>query len=64
MKPYAGDALVSALFGYDDSLWAVRNSSTMVYSSIMLRVIDADKNATRTDTTSSKVRLNNALFHN
>lgn len=43
---FAGDAIFSSLLGYNDfNSWAVRNSSTMVFSSVMLRVIDADKNA-------------------
>ena len=43
---FAGDAIFSSLLGYNDfDSWAVRNSSTMVFSSVMLRVIDADKNA-------------------
>jgi len=35
---------VSALIGYEDESWAVRNSATMVFAAAMLRVIDADKN--------------------
>lgn len=45
MKPFIGDSLISALIGYSDTSWAVRNSSTMTFSAIMLRVVDADKNA-------------------
>lgn len=33
------------MIGYEDSRWAVRNSATMVVASVMLRVVDADKNA-------------------
>jgi hypothetical protein len=37
---------MSSILGYNDSLWAVRNSATMVFAAAMLRVVDADKNAT------------------
>jgi len=47
LRWYISDCIISAFIGYDDASWAVRNSSTMVYSSTMLRVIDADKNAAR-----------------
>ena len=47
LRWYISDCIISAFIGYDDSSWAVRNSSTMVYASTMLRVIDADKNAAR-----------------
>ena len=47
MRCFVGDAIISALLGYDDEDWAVRNSSTMVFASAMLRVVDADKNAAK-----------------
>ena len=45
MRQFVGDAIISALIGYRDTDWAVRNSATMTFSAAMLRVIDADKNA-------------------
>ncbi len=45
MRAFVGDCLISALVGYSDSSWAVRNSSTMTFAAVMLRVVDADKNA-------------------
>jgi len=45
MRRYVGDSLISALIGYSDSSWAVRNSATMAFAAVMLRVVDADKNA-------------------
>ena len=45
MRKFVGDGIVSALLGYNDESWAVRNSATMVFAAAMLRVIDADKNA-------------------
>lgn len=51
MSKFVGDAVMSAIFGYDDESWAVRNSATMVLASALLRVVDADKNA------ASQVRL-------
>ena len=45
MRKFIGDSLVSALIGYSDESWVVRNSSTMAFAAVMLRVIDADKNA-------------------
>lgn len=47
----AGDALVSAIIGYLDPEWAVRNSATMVFSAAMLRVVDPSKNAHNVDIT-------------
>ena len=47
MRPYVGDAILSALIGYKDNSWAVRNSATMTFAAAMLRVVDADKNADR-----------------
>lgn len=44
-RPFIGDAIMSSMIGYEDSRWAVRNSATMVFSAVMLRVVDADKNA-------------------
>ena len=38
--------VMSSILGYTDSAWAVRNSATMVFAAAMLRVVDADKNAT------------------
>ena len=47
--PFVGDAIMSAILGYNDESWAVRNSSTMVFSAAMLRVVDADRNGVRRD---------------
>jgi len=47
--PVIGDCLVSAIMGYSDDTWAVRNSATMVFSAAMLRVVDSDKNANQKD---------------
>lgn len=52
VAPFIGDCIVSALIGYTDETWAVRNSATMVFSAAMLRVVDADKNAIQKDETS------------
>lgn len=60
--PVIGDAITVAIIGYTDSSWAVRNSSTMVFAAAMLRAIDADKNASNTDTTSSKAITVSDLF--
>jgi hypothetical protein len=43
--PLVGDAIISAIMGYLDPAWTIRNSSTMVFAAAMLRVVDADKNA-------------------
>mmetsp|Transcript_22262 Transcript_22262/g.31337 ORF Transcript_22262/g.31337 Transcript_22262/m.31337 type:complete len:2224 (-) Transcript_22262:183-6854(-) len=49
-RPFVGDAIISALIGYDDNeSWAVRNSATMAFSAAMLRVIDADKNSSNSN---------------
>lgn len=45
MKQFIGDSLISAFIGYSDKSWNVRNSATMTFASIMLKVIDSDKNA-------------------
>ena len=52
VKPFIGDAIISSILGYNDSSWMVRNSSTMVFSAALLRVVDADKNASKKDMTS------------
>ena len=58
----AGDAIFSSLLGYNDfNSWAVRNSSTMVFSSVMLRVIDADKNAHTENITYSEITGSSAV---
>lgn len=62
MRPFIGDAIVSSLLGYSDPSWAVRNSATMVFSAAMLRVVDADKNASNTDRTSSQAMTVTELF--
>ena len=54
VSPFVGDAIVSSILGYIDPAWSVRNSSTMVFAAAMLRVVDADKNASNTDRTSNK----------
>lgn len=48
--------------GYVDSEWSVRNSAGMVFSACMLRVVDADKNAANTDTTSKNAISFSELF--
>ncbi len=45
MREFVGDSIISALIGYKDSSWAIRNSATMTFAAAMLRVVDADKNA-------------------
>ncbi len=45
-KNFIGDTIIAGLLGYEDDDWAVRNSSTMVFAAAMLRVVDANKNAT------------------
>lgn len=62
VRPIVGDAIISAILGYDDISWAVRNSATMVFSAAMLRVIDADKNASNSDRTSSNAITITELF--
>ncbi len=42
---FISDAIVASLIGYEDSRWTIRNSATMVFAAAMLRVVDADKNA-------------------
>ncbi|KAG7354362.1 putative death-receptor fusion protein DUF2428 [Nitzschia inconspicua] len=58
----AGDCIVSAILGYDDTSWSIRNSSTMVFAATMLRVVDADKNASNSDKTSSTAITITELF--
>jgi hypothetical protein len=48
VRPFMGDAIVSSILGYDDEDWAVRNSATMVFAASIVRVVDADKNASET----------------
>jgi hypothetical protein len=62
VRPFIGDAIVSSLLGYSDPEWAVRNSATMVFSAAMLRVVDADKNASNTDRTASQAVTVTELF--
>ncbi|CAJ1960388.1 unnamed protein product [Cylindrotheca closterium] len=62
VSPMVGSSMVSAILGYDDPSWAVRNSATMVFSAAMLRVIDADKNASNNDRTSSNAITMTELF--
>ncbi len=45
MRNFIGDSLISALIGYSDTSWAIRNSATMTFTAVMLKVVDADKNA-------------------
>lgn len=59
---FVGDAIVSSIIGYDDPAWAIRNSATMVFASTMLRVIDADKNASAKDVTSGNAITARELF--
>lgn len=61
--PFIGDAIIVALLGYSDPSWAVRNSATMVFSAAMLRVVDADKNASsNSDRTSNQAITFTELF--
>lgn len=62
VRPYIGDSIISSLLGYSDPTWAVRNSATMVFSAAMLRVVDADKNASNRDRTSSQAITLTELF--
>jgi len=62
ISPLVGDTIISAILGYDDPSWAIRNSSTMVFAAAMLRVIDADKNASNSDKTSSNAITLTELF--
>lgn len=62
VKSFIGDSIVSSLLGYNDPTWTVRNSSTMVFSATMLRVVDADKNASNKDRTSSQAITITELF--
>lgn len=49
--PFVGQVIISSIAGYTDEAWAVRNSSTMAFAAVMLRTIDADKNAANVGTT-------------
>ena len=60
--PFIGDSIISSLLGYTDPSWAVRNSATMVFSAAMLRVVDADKNGSNADKTSSQAITMTELF--
>ena len=60
--PFGGDLISAAIIGYVDQKWSVRNSSTMLFASCMLRVIDADKNASKSSSASSKAATFPELF--
>jgi hypothetical protein len=60
--PAVGDSIVTAMMGYSDTDWSVRNSSTMVFAAVMLRAVDADKNASNEDETSSRAITLAELF--
>jgi len=60
--PLVGDAIVSAIMGYMDPEWHIRNSATMVFAAAMLRVVDADKNASNTDASSNNAITFAELF--
>lgn len=62
ISPFIGDGIISSILGYNDSLWAIRNSSTMVFAAAMLRVVDADKNASNSDKTSNNAITLSELF--
>jgi hypothetical protein len=62
VKPFAGSAIATSIVGYDDPNWAVRNSSTMVFASVMLRIVDPDKNANNRDSTSRNAITLKELF--
>ena len=62
VAPVIGDAIISAVTGYNDETWAVRNSSTMVFAAAMVRTVDADKNASITDMTGSNAKTVGELF--
>ena len=62
ISPFVGDCVISAILGYDDPSWAIRNSSTMVFAAAMLRVVDPDKNASNGDKTSSNAITLTELF--
>ena len=62
ISAFVGDSIISAILGYDDPSWAIRNSSTMVFAAAMLRVIDPDKNASNSDKTSSNAITLTELF--
>lgn len=62
ISPLVGDTIISAILGYDDPSWAIRNSSTMVFAAAMLRVIDSDKNASNSDKTSCNAITLTELF--
>lgn len=62
VAPFMGDCIISSLLGYSDAAWSVRNSATMVFSAAMLRAIDADKNASNNDRTSSLAITLTELF--
>lgn len=59
-REFIGDCIISSLIGYKDSLWTIRNSSTMCFAAIMLRVVDADKNADTTLVGSNERRTRHA----
>jgi Putative death-receptor fusion protein (DUF2428) len=60
--PYVGLAFISAMIGYTDSEWSVRNSSIVVFAAAMLCSIDTDQNSTRTDATGQKGITADELF--
>jgi hypothetical protein len=60
--PLVGDAIISAIMGYLDPAWTIRNSSTMVFAAAMLRVVDADKNAANVGKTSKNAISVTELF--
>jgi hypothetical protein len=62
ISPFIGDGIISSIIGYNDSSWAIRNSSTMVFAAAMLRVVDADKNASNSDKTSNNAITLSELF--
>jgi len=60
MVAYAGDCLTSSILGFNAGEWTVENSSMMVYTAVMLRIIDSDKNAAQESETASAGNIVNA----
>jgi len=63
---FVGDAIISSMLGSDmdygssfdekEKCWNIQNSSTMVFSACVLRVVDSDKNANRNVIAPSSIR--------
>ncbi|XP_055880801.1 thyroid adenoma-associated protein homolog [Biomphalaria glabrata] len=61
--PYVADGLKASVLGFKSELWAIRNSATLLLSSLMTRIFGVKRSKDETDISKKNCQSGRTFFH-